>query len=122
MQTGLPAKIDALVELQRSGCHCDDWQKEVANRFGALAVYGDIGGALMIQPDGLVLSAGWDDEQAVPAKGGWRLIALAAASYRFPELSSLAPKRPATARTCWKCSDSGCGTCFGMGWLPDCLD
>jgi hypothetical protein len=111
--------IEAIIELHRTGCLCHDWQKDMATRFGALGVYGDIGGALMIRKDGSVLYANWDEEQAEPAKEGWRVIALAAASYRFPELSALAPERPATARPCWKCGDAGCDYCFGMGWLPD---
>jgi hypothetical protein len=54
----------------------------------------------MVRPDGSVLSMGWDEEQASAAPDGWRIIALAAASYRFPELSDLAPERPSTARSC----------------------
>jgi hypothetical protein len=119
VQIDLSAKLDALIESHASGCRCHDWQKDIAIRFRARGVYGDIGGALMLRPDGSVLSTGWDDERAEPAKEGWCLIALAAASYRFPELSSLAPERPANARPCWQCRNAGCDYCFGMGWSPD---
>ncbi len=73
----------------------------------------------MIRPDGCVLSMGWDDKQTTIAPEGWRIIALAAASYRFPDLSDLATKRPAAARPCWRCAGSRCEYCFGMGWLPE---
>lgn len=121
MRADVSAKIEALIESHRSGCLCHAWQRDMATRFEALGVYGDIGGALMVRPDGSVFSAGWDDEQAKPANEGWCVIALAAASHRFPELSSLAPERPATTRPCWKCGGAACEYCFGMGWLPDSL-
>jgi hypothetical protein len=91
-------RIAALVEAQRTGRAAHDWQRDVAVRFGGLGVYGDIGGALVLRPDGSVLSVGRDDEAASEASPGWRLIALAAASYQYPEL---APARPPTARPCW---------------------
>jgi len=120
-ERSLAARISSLVEAHRLGQTSHDWQRDIATRFGALGVYGDIGGALMVRPDGSVLSMGWDEEQASAAPDGWRIIALAAASYRFPELFDLAPERPPTARPCWKCEGSGCEYCFGMGWLPDSL-
>jgi hypothetical protein len=113
--------IAALIAAHRAGLGCHDWQHEMATRFGALGVYGDIGGALMLCPDGTVRSAGWDDEQASEASPASRFIALAAASYRFPELAALAPERPAAARLCSRCGGPGCEWCFGMGWLPDSL-
>jgi hypothetical protein len=115
----LAARIAALIESHRAGVDCSDWQREVAIRYGALGVYGDIGGALMVRPDGSVLGAGWDDDQATAATEGWRIIGLAAASYWFPDLAALTPERPTNARICWKCGGPGCRHCFNMGWLPD---
>jgi hypothetical protein len=117
----LSEQIAALVEAHRTGAATYDWQRDMAVRFGGLGVYGDIGGALVLRLDGSVLEVGWDDEAAAEAGPGWQLIALAAASYRYPELAALAPERPPTAQPCWKCSGPGCEYCFGMGWLPDSL-
>jgi hypothetical protein len=66
-----------------------------------------------------VLGVGWDEEKATVASEGWRLIALAAASYQFPELAALAPDRPLKACVCGMCRGSRCEHCFGMGWLPE---
>src|SRR5262245_42312915 len=96
----------------------NDWQRDLAGRFGALGVYGDMGGALMVRPDGSVLGVGWDDEQPSVVTNGWRIIGLAAASYRFPDLADLAPERPVAAWPCYRCAGPGCEYCFGMGWLP----
>ena len=122
MDEALSDRIAALVEAHRTGVGAHDWQRDMAVRFGGLGVYGDIGGALVVRPDGSVLSFGWDDDEAAEPSPGWRVIALAAASYRHPELAALAPERPPTARPCWKCGGPGSECCFGMGWLPDCLE
>jgi hypothetical protein len=121
VDTSLSERIAALVEAHRTGTAGDEWQRDMAVQFGGLGVYGDIGGALVLRPDGSVLSVGWDDEVASEPSPGWRVIALAAASYWYPELAALAPERPPTARPCWKCGGPGCESCFGMGWLPDSL-
>jgi hypothetical protein len=91
----------------------------MAVRFAGLGVYADLGGALVLRPDGSVLGVGWDDEEPSEAGPGWRLVALAAASYHFPELADLAPERPRGARPCPACSGQGCERCFGMGWFPE---
>jgi hypothetical protein len=119
VEKALSERIAALVAAHQAGTGCHGWQQDMAVRFAGLAVYGDIGGALIIRPDGLVLNAGWDDETASEACAGWRLIAFAAASHRFPELADLAPERSPTAHSCSGCGGLGCEWCFGIGWLPD---
>jgi hypothetical protein len=107
-----------------------DWPYELARRFDALPVYSDMGGALLLRPDGEVLSVLWDSEsEARPAERRWRLLGLAAAAEQFPELTPLLPSRPATALSCPACRGTGrwrragvepgpwCGECMGLGWL-----
>jgi hypothetical protein len=117
----LSERIAVLVEAHHTGAAPHDWQRDMAVRFGGLGVFGDIGGALVLRPDGSVLTCDWDDEVTEEAGPGWQVIALAAASYKYPELAALAPEQPPNARQCWKCHGPGCEHCFGMGWLPDSL-
>ena len=42
---GLATKIAELIEGHRAGGAAHEWQRKMACRHGALAVYGDIGGA-----------------------------------------------------------------------------
>ena len=119
MTSDLSDRIAALIAAQRAGSGCSDWEQELAARFGAFAVYGDLGGAMLLRQDGSVFGLGWQDEQPSDVTPGWRLIALAAASYRFPELAALRPERPAAARPCSDCHGVGCEWCFGVGWRPD---
>jgi hypothetical protein len=110
--------ITALIEAHAAEQMGFDWQHDIAKRFGALAVYGDIGGALMLCPDGSILCAGWDEEEAKAPLLGWQIIGRAAASYHFPDLVDLAPSRPERFLLCWRCPGTGCAYCFGLGWLP----
>jgi hypothetical protein len=119
LSKALSDTITALVAAHSSGQMGHDWQRDLAKRFGALGVYSDIGGALMLRPDGSILGVVWDDEMASVPQAGWKIIGLAAASYFFPELAVLAPERPAAAWPCLWCSGIGCASCFGMGWLLD---
>ena len=53
-----------------------------------------------------------------------RLVTLAYAARRHPELASLLPKRPQAAVSCGACGGAGamtkarlvCGECYGLGW------
>jgi hypothetical protein len=102
-----------------------DW-KSVAAASGALPLYADMGGFLVIRDDGEILR--YDPETATtkPEEDErWRLVARSAAADRFPELESLRPQRPSASRTCSACAGAGrvlegtvrCGMCFGLGWL-----
>jgi hypothetical protein len=101
-----------------------DLSRSIAEATGALPVYGDMGGYLVIRDDGEILR--FDPENAVTVREDdlrWRLIARSVAAERFPELASLRPSRPADGRECSTCRGTGllegkarCGTCFGLGW------
>jgi hypothetical protein len=105
-----------------------DWKRELARRFGALPVYGDIGGALLVATDGRVWSCGWDAEKAEPADEQSRLLALIVCVESLPELGRLLPARPKAAPDCPLCRGAGvidlagihlrCGHCAGLGWVP----
>lgn len=98
--------------------------RSVAVATGALPVYGDIGGDLVIRDDGEILR--FDPENAVTVREDdlrWRLVALSFAAERFPELAALRPVRSAESRVCSVCRGTGrfegrarCGTCLGLGW------
>jgi hypothetical protein len=118
----LEDRIATRIAVQCQSASNHELDRPFATRFGALVVYGDLGGALMVRPDGSVLAAGWDDTEASVPSEGWCLIALAAAAFHFPELADLAPERPATARPCPMCGGPGCKTCYGLGWKPASLD
>lgn len=119
----ISAKLSELIQRISSDAAAHDWQRDLARRFKALPVYGDIGGALLICTDGTVLGVSWDDEsKATPAPLDWSLIAYAAAGYKFPELNVTPPQRPdAGWVSCFCCGRDvgvglGCTHCFGLGW------
>jgi hypothetical protein len=110
-------------EVARS--HGWPWLAEAARAAGALPVYADMGGAVLIAPDQSVLFYDWETSSVrqMPAED-WRLLAFAKAARRFPELRSLFPPRPSNAVDCSQCQGTGlilerldCGSCFGVGWV-----
>jgi uncharacterized protein (TIGR02996 family) len=131
-------RITRLLHAFQAGVPRDDWPKndafrELARRHDALPIYADMGGVMLLTPDGEVLGIGHDDERPQPEiDQGWRLIGLASAAEFFPELRPLLPPRPCTAMPCPQCEGNGvkrypvevgrgistCGKCWGMGWLP----
>jgi hypothetical protein len=130
----LASRILELIRSSQAGAAGHGWQKELARRFDALPVYSDLGGALLLRPDGAVLSVGWQDEQkAGPADQRWSLMGRVAAAEFFPELRALVPTPPASAVTCPRCGGAGlerwwvdgvkgvtfCGGCCGLGWLAE---
>jgi hypothetical protein len=133
MDAALARRIAELIRAYQTGAAPHDWQRELACRFDALPVYSDLGGALLLRPDGEVLSVGWDDDDARPPKSPWHLIALAGAAEGFPELRGVLPSRPADAVSCPQCRGAGlerwevesgkgvtfCGKCGGLGWLSE---
>ena len=98
--------------------------REAAARTGGVPVYADMGGILVLAPDGSVLQyepTSGKIEAVVESK--WRILALVRAARKHPELSALRPMRPNTARTCRQCGGTGivlgqadCGVCYGTGW------
>jgi hypothetical protein len=107
---------------------------EAVRASGALPVYVDMGGALLLRPDGeiLCLPDGASIEAlAVEPDPGWRLTAVAVGAEIYPELKPLLPARPLLTEDCKWCHGRGririsesdhrrgpiCGKCYGLGWL-----
>jgi hypothetical protein len=100
---------------------------------GAPPVYMDMGGALLLRPDGEVLCLPWGElEKLAPeSDAGWRLTALVVGADKYPELRPLLPVRPSGTADCEACKGGGririegsgnrrgpiCGRCYGLGWL-----
>jgi hypothetical protein len=93
-------------------------------------IYGDIGGAAYIDPDGAITLEPWDDQPGNqwPADPEFQLVALVAGARSHPELAELLPARPANATGCQQCHETGwyniaktelvCAACHGLGWQP----
>lgn len=105
--------------------------RALAERTGALPVHADMGGLLLIAPDGAVLHHDPDTGRTESVHDSWRLLARTSAADRFPALASLRPRRPPFAVDCHACRGAGrldlapdlpCGACFGTGWLEDAGD
>jgi hypothetical protein len=100
---------------------------------GALPVYVDVGGALLLRADSEILCFPWDSlgEPAPESDPGWRLTAVVVGAEKHPELRPLLPVRPIGTEDCRWCachgricigdldrsSDLICGSCYGLGWL-----
>jgi hypothetical protein len=100
---------------------------------GALPVYSDMGGTLLLRPDGEILfldSNSGDDEPPIETDSGWRITAVVVGAEEYPELRPLLPNRPSGTEDCAACAGLGrvrigetdrpilCGRCHGLGWLP----
>lgn len=103
--------------------------RPIARKHSALPVYRDIGGSLLLSPNGDVLSLSHDDDVAMLEESQeWKIVALVSAAAKYPELSCLLPKRPPGMDDCEECAGSGrvligslkagCGSCHGLGWPP----
>jgi hypothetical protein len=99
---------------------------------GALPVYSDMGGTLLLRPDGEILSLGSDSEDGEPqveTDFGWRITAVVVGAEQYPELRPLLPIRPSGTEDCKACAGVGrvriggtdrhilCGRRHGLGWL-----
>lgn len=104
------------------GTFCD-----AAALTGGLPVYEDLGGVLVLMPDGSVQSYDPDRRIAIPVfEGRWVIAALVKAAKRYRELASLHPSRPQDGVTCEQCRGAGtlvgdldCGRCMGTGWTKN---
>ena len=97
--------------------------REVARRTGGLPVYGDIGGCLVLAPDGQVIGYDLNDEAVAPVTDpSWIRVACITAAEKYPALAGL---KPVGDRLCDACAGTGrvldgqarCGECNGGGWL-----
>jgi uncharacterized protein (TIGR02996 family) len=118
-----------------------EFDRQLACLFDGLPVYSDMGGALLLRPDGEVVEVGWNGvlvrpdggisevvDDVRPAGEFWRSVGLAAAAAAFPVLRPLLPMRPPDAQPCPACAGVGrqpwpegggatwCGSCYGLGW------
>lgn len=105
------------------------WQAEHVRLNQALPLYVGWTETAGIRADGTLVR--WVTEDVTNtqelADSTWVNLALVQGAARYPQLRSLIPSRPATARTCDGCN--GAGTlpglptnviccCGGIGWLP----
>jgi hypothetical protein len=101
--------------------------QEFSRRHGALPVYWDMGGLLLLLPSGTIIGTDVDaiDDPTSQVEEQWQLIARVSAASKYPELSCSLPERPAEAPDCETCSGTGrfpgtktasCGVCNGLGW------
>jgi len=100
----------------------------VAGELRAWPVYGDLGGVLLLAPNGAVYCRDNNTMEVRPELDpGWRQLAWAAAAEAVPELRPLLPARPDDAPDCTGCGGVGqvqitpncrvwCGSCWGQGW------
>jgi hypothetical protein len=114
-----------LAEAQPSRDHSLD---PIVRNLAAWPVYGDVGGVLLITPDGEVYCRDHNTmEVRAETDPRWRTLAWAAAVEQVPELRELLPLRPAGTPDCEACGGSGhvaltavlrawCGACWGLGW------
>ena len=123
------ASIRTLIERAKTG-ESDPDLKEATLRTGALPVYADMTGALLITSAAEVVRYEFETGRInLVTAGPWRELALARAARKFPELDSLRPSRPNSSVTCPQCGGTGvtvgnvdCGMCYGLGWklgLPE---
>lgn len=108
------------------------WLRELACRFDALPIYADMGGTILLRPDGELLGVYDDGVPSVLEHRGWRTIGLVSGAEFFPELRPLLPPRPNNAFDCHPCGGRGverwwmegrkgvtsCSSCWGLGWIP----
>jgi len=126
----------ALVEYLRTA---GDGQPEVAaaRAHHALPFWRDIGGCLLLQPNGTILGLEWDNPSLVDSVADTprdrKLVhaARASAAERFPDISGLRPERGPDVKICPSCGGTGRLTrfgeppvnvvceCGGLGWIPE---
>ena len=116
--------VRELVRSAASSLGTDPWHA-AALRTGGLPVYCDIGGCLVITPDGDILEYAFEGEIVTPVTDQQSMrLACAAAAEKYEMLATLMPK---DGRVCPSCSGTGrlgqtqmrCGVCAGIGLVVD---
>lgn len=104
--------------LKAPGNDAEEVQAAIASR--ALPIYRDMGGCVLLRPDGVLLEHAWEDVESRPLTHPTvRTAALLAAGRRFPALSGLRPSP--VGSLCAACSGTGrveglvCSACGGTG-------
>jgi hypothetical protein len=100
--------------------------RDAAARTGGLPVYCDLGGCLIITPEGTVVQLEYSfDTVSTVTDPSWLRAARVAAAKTHPELEGL---QPGGARICAACAGTGrirqarglrCGVCYGIGFVDD---
>jgi len=108
--------------------HAKTHDPELVSSDGSgVRIYGDIGGAAFIRPDGSLVFEAWDTGPYQEQNPGFHTLALVVGCREHPELRELLPTRPADAPDCHACGGAGalagfeslaCGSCHGLGWKP----
>jgi len=92
-----------------------------------MPIHDDKGGYFSITPEAVVYFTNEDGTRR-ERRPRWLLVAIKAACRDLPELKSLLPRRPDTARRCDTCKGRGkvlrpwrrvgpyCDGCWGLGW------
>jgi hypothetical protein len=137
MTDEMSCRILRALRAVQAGEERDDWlghdgYRDLARRVGALPVWSDMGGYILLRPDGELLTMDDGEAPRPLTHKGWRLLGLVSAAELFPELRPLLPPRPADAGSCPRCAGNcverwrlegkrgitPCGKCWGLGWLP----
>jgi hypothetical protein len=116
--------LAAIAELDPSG----SLTERLGHRHSLIPLYADMGGAILLRADGVLLEVLWDSEteeyptelERAPS------VALVAGCARYPWLACLLPPRPQHAIACTTCSGQGvlvlgehrafCAACGALGW------
>ena len=111
----------------------------MSREVGALPVYRDVGGCVMLRPDLSVVVCDWDSYETRVADSVLARRTRYRAGQMYPELESLLPDQPPGANACPKCGGTGenqavlkdvpsrikrrlgaaamCAECAGLGWI-----
>ena len=123
--------IRQLVDCWLASAPSDPVLVEAVRSTGAIPVYADIGGTLLLRTDGEILALD-DGPSAVPrieTDLGWRITAMVVGAEKYSELGRLLPVRPSGIGNCEYCEGRGrvrlgdndrgplCGNCHGLGWI-----
>ena len=127
----LPPHIAARVRTAVESLDDQTLPGRVGREFGALPLFADIGGAILLRPDGALLELEWDQpsEQAPrEVTDPQANIGLVVGAENYPWLAELLPPRPLSAQPCSQCGGRGriaiagqsavyCGVCGARGWI-----
>jgi hypothetical protein len=132
----LPQDLVAAL-MKRRGTLSIDWARtpgviEAAEAHGILPLMADMGGIVGLRQDGALLELAWDSSEPRPVTSRrWADLALLRAAQRYPELSSVLPRRTVGAAECTQCQGTGTPAaiasslagatcvCGGLGWIPE---
>ena len=124
LATAVRRRLEELLECEQ---HEQEDLASIARRISALPVHLGWTGVLAINEIGEVVFYNYETAAVGPETDNrWIMIAGISAAGKYPELTSILPKRPALANDCPKCSRTGrvltikaiCGECLGLGWVP----